>query len=205
MPPTNRGNSSGNPKCPICGRHFKYLGAHIARMHGTTLSELQQRRNISTRRRLEETTNSHQETSNLRRDAPEGLVQENTTDSTDSSHQGTPNLPQEPNSISDDDFILDNQKSRIVFNNSTFNKSNAHVKINYNGGQNLVKSFLLGFDPNLTEKLSQVDIKSLCELAIVAEFGPILDESDLNILLNELNYEGYGYYDKEYYIYIKKV
>ncbi|CAG8461590.1 2385_t:CDS:2 [Cetraspora pellucida] len=30
------------------------------------------------------------------------------------------------------------------------------------------------------------DEKSLCELAIVAEFGPILDESDLNILLNEL-------------------
>ncbi|CAG8812388.1 34976_t:CDS:2, partial [Gigaspora margarita] len=30
------------------------------------------------------------------------------------------------------------------------------------------------------------DEKSLCELAIVAEFGPILDESNLNILLNEL-------------------
>ncbi|RIB07338.1 hypothetical protein C2G38_2214726 [Gigaspora rosea] len=30
------------------------------------------------------------------------------------------------------------------------------------------------------------DEKSLCELTIVAEFGPILDESDLNILLNEL-------------------
>lgn len=30
------------------------------------------------------------------------------------------------------------------------------------------------------------DEKSLCELAIVAEFGPILEESDLNILLNEL-------------------
>ncbi|CAG8666013.1 8917_t:CDS:2, partial [Cetraspora pellucida] len=30
------------------------------------------------------------------------------------------------------------------------------------------------------------DEKSLCELAIIAEFGPILEESDLDILLNEL-------------------
>ncbi|CAG8699248.1 14167_t:CDS:2, partial [Gigaspora rosea] len=30
------------------------------------------------------------------------------------------------------------------------------------------------------------DEKSLCKLTIVAEFGPILDESDLNTLLNEL-------------------
>ncbi|CAG8511536.1 23828_t:CDS:10 [Racocetra persica] len=30
------------------------------------------------------------------------------------------------------------------------------------------------------------DEKSLCELAIVAEFGPILEESDLDVLLNEL-------------------
>ncbi|CAG8479786.1 24117_t:CDS:2 [Gigaspora rosea] len=80
-------------------------------MHGTTL---QQQRNISTQRRPEETTNLHQVTSNLHSDALEGLVQENTTYSTDSSHQRTPNLPQEPNSnsISDENY---NQNSRIFF------------------------------------------------------------------------------------------
>jgi hypothetical protein len=30
------------------------------------------------------------------------------------------------------------------------------------------------------------DEKNLIELSIITEFGPILDESDLNILLNEL-------------------
>ncbi|CAG8823377.1 22031_t:CDS:1, partial [Dentiscutata erythropus] len=45
----------------------------------------------------------------------------NTNDSTDSSHQGTPDLPQGPNSINDESFMLD-QNSRIVFNHSTFNK-----------------------------------------------------------------------------------
>ncbi|CAG8586779.1 2536_t:CDS:2 [Dentiscutata erythropus] len=91
MPPINRGKSSGNPKCPVCGSHFKYLEAHITRIHRTTLSE----------------------------DASEQLAQENTTNSAD---YLTPNLSQEPISISDENFILDNQISRIVFTHSTFNK-----------------------------------------------------------------------------------
>ncbi|CAG8833926.1 40957_t:CDS:2 [Gigaspora margarita] len=87
MPPST---SSGNDRCPACGRHFKYLEKHVSRIHRTTLSELQRlRRNITTQRRSEESSQ-----------------QENTNDSTDSPHQGTPNSLQVTNSINDENFIL---------------------------------------------------------------------------------------------------
>ncbi|CAG8767883.1 12382_t:CDS:2, partial [Dentiscutata erythropus] len=137
--------------------HFKYLEAHIARIHKTTLSELQQQRNISTQRRPEETTNSHQETPNLRRDASEQLAQENTTNSADSL---TPNLSQEPISISDENFILDNQISRIVFTHSTFNKCiylNDKVVLQFQGEVMInISTEVLKINPNNEEEMLRI-------------------------------------------------
>ncbi|CAG8566327.1 2246_t:CDS:2, partial [Gigaspora rosea] len=39
-PPRNHGKSSGKPRCPKCGLHFKDLNGHVVRIHKTTLSIL---------------------------------------------------------------------------------------------------------------------------------------------------------------------
>ncbi|CAG8803219.1 8277_t:CDS:1, partial [Gigaspora rosea] len=40
MAPQNRGKSSGNPRCPKCGLHYKDIHGHVKRIHNTTLSIL---------------------------------------------------------------------------------------------------------------------------------------------------------------------
>ncbi|CAG8627801.1 30573_t:CDS:2 [Gigaspora margarita] len=49
MPPHNRSESSGNPKCPRCGSHFKDLDGHVLRIHKTTLASLQSSQRNNTR------------------------------------------------------------------------------------------------------------------------------------------------------------